>query len=93
MSCSDAVDGKEAVQSQPNYAAILDGWLAEWYEATVLGRGKPSDTLRRFGIISSIQPQLMQQAVKLLGELQDIPAERCFITKTKREFLRKVTTP
>lgn len=74
-------------------AKQLDGWLTEWYEARVLGHGLPQETLDRFKRIATIIPALQGEAVKRLEALKDIPEQRCFITKTHCEFLRKVTTP
>lgn len=75
----------------PDYSKMLDGWLTEWYEVAVLGHGKPSDTIDRFNRIATITPSLRAEAAKRLEALADIPEERCFITKTHRDFLRKVT--
>lgn len=77
----------------PDFSKQLDGWLTEWYEASVLGHGVAADTIVRFKRISTIIPQLYDEAVKRLETLKDIPEQRCFITKTNCEFLRKVTAP
>lgn len=77
--------------TKPDYSGMLNGWLTEWYETTVLGCGKPSDTLFRFDRIATIQPELRAEAVKRLASIEAIADERCFITKTNKEFLRKVT--
>lgn len=80
-----------AAPTAPDFSKMLDGWLTEWYEASVLGRGTPDDTILRFNRIATISPQLRGEAVRRLNVIKDIPAERCFITKTQADFLRKVT--
>ena len=91
MNIIDMQTGKPVLE-RPEFEAILDGWLAEWYEASVLGRHKTDETIKRFKRIAALQPKLQQEAVRRLESIKDIPDERCFITKTNRNFLKRVTT-
>ena len=68
----------------------LNGWLTEWYEARVLAHGSPVQTVARFNKAAEFNPGLKVEAAKRYAEIKDIPDDRCFISKTQREFLTKV---
>lgn len=65
----------------------LDDHLARYYRAAVLSLEPVGPVIADFRMAAKADPALVLAAKERLARTADIDDQRCFVTKTHREFL------